>query len=84
MIKLICPNCERRRKFLITDQEKYKCEACNATFKQCKSENCLNLIKQGIVCKKCVGKGMKNGGVAVATGLLVIGSAAFKYLKKVK
>lgn len=84
MNELNCPNCKRRRKFSITERERYKCETCNKIFKQCKSKTCWNLVNYGFFCEKCVGKRVKNGGSAAATALFVTGAAAFKFLRKVK
>lgn len=81
MAKLNCPNCQKTRKFNLTENNQYKCDSCENTFKQCRKKDCNNLVKYGFVCEKCVGKGIKNGGAVAGAGLLTVAGAAYKVFK---
>lgn len=81
MAKLNCPNCKRTRRFILTENNQYKCQSCEETFKQCKIKDCKNLVKIGFICEKCVGKGIKNGGAVAGAGLIAIAGTAYKILK---
>lgn len=40
------------------------------------------MTKRGLLCKECVGKGMKNGGAVALTGLGTVGAYVVKTLLK--
>ncbi|MDN3451082.1 hypothetical protein QMA09_12860 [Planococcus sp. APC 3906] len=82
MIESNCPICNRRRKFNATKENKYKCDSCQTAFKRCKNKECDNMTKIGLICKECVGKGMKNGGAVALTGVGAVGALAAKTLLK--
>ncbi|MFB4169029.1 hypothetical protein [Virgibacillus sp. JSM 102003] len=84
MTELNCPNCKRRRVFIEKEMNKYECESCKNVYRQCKVENCSNLVNLGFVCKECIGKGIKSGGSAGLTALLAVGGIALKVLRKGK
>lgn len=84
MTELNCPYCKRRRSFIEKEQNKYECESCNNVYRQCKVDNCSNLVNLGFVCKECIGKGIKNGGSAGIIALGIVGSIALKVLRKGK
>lgn len=83
MTDLNCPNCRKRTTFSDEDKNKFKCKQCSKLFSQCKINQCSNLINLGVVCKECVGKGLKNGGAAGSI-LLFTSGVALKVLKKGK
>lgn len=84
MSELNCPYCKRRRSFIVKEQNEYECEACNNVYRQCKVGNCSNLVNLGLVCKECIGNGIKNGGSAGISVVAVAGFIALKVLRKGK
>lgn len=82
MIESNCPTCNQRRKFSETEEKKYKCGTCKTTYRLCKSKSCNNMIKLGLICKECMGKGMKSGGSVAITTLAAAGGIAIKVLLK--
>lgn len=85
MIESNCPICNRRRKFNAIKGNKFRCDSCQTEFKSCINKDCSNMTKRGLLCKECVGKGMKNGGAIALTGLGTVGAYVVKTsLKKGK
>lgn len=82
MTKMNCPSCKRRRKFNEKDQNKFECRSCDKVFKQCRIENCRNIVRNGFVCKECIGKGLKNGGSIAFSTAMGVGVIAYKVLRK--
>lgn len=82
MIESNCPTCNQRRKFSETEEKKYKCDICQTTFSTCKNKNCNNMIKLGLMCKECIGKGLKSGGSLALTVGAAVGGIAIKTLFK--
>lgn len=82
MTRLNCPNCKRRRKFTKLEQNKFQCSSCNSKYTQCIVKKCKNLIKHRLICKECMGDGMKNGGSLVLSGVAAVGLFALSKLKK--
>lgn len=82
MTKLNCPSCKRRRKFNEKEKNKFECTSCDKVFKQCRVDNCTNIVGTGFVCKECIGKGIKNGGSLAFSTALAVGGVAYKVLRK--
>ena len=72
IIEANCPNCCKREKFELIEKNKYRCMSCNSIMHKCKSENCNNMIKHGLFCSKCTGKGFKKGGSLGVTAVAAI------------
>ena len=79
-----CPYCERRRKFLEKEQNKFECESCNHVYSECKIGNCSNLVNIGFICKECIGKGIKNGGSVGLAALTASSAFVLMMLRKGK
>lgn len=74
IIEANCNNCCKRERFEYLENNNYKCMSCNTILHKCKSKECNNMINKGVVCSKCIGKGLKNGGSLVCAAVVgVIG-----------
>lgn len=78
METLNCPKCKRSQNFTMNGKQQHVCDSCHSTYKMCKIENCTSLIKTGVVCKKCIGKGLNKGGSLALVGAVAIGGFVVK------
>jgi hypothetical protein len=77
-----CKNCKTRTNFVSLGKKKYRCSSCDAELHNCASNNCSEMISFGFYCNKCIGNAFKKGGSLVVVGVLAIGTAAIKSIRR--